>query len=364
MRKFILFFLLFFCFVASAQQKKNYVKKSSTNVEHLTFMGIPINGKYENFITKLRAKGFRKDGNFIVGNVYGNNAEVHIYEDDYGNVYSVNTSIYFDNIVLDNICKRIEQTYNCVRHDCYYHEMHSHNVKDIIYYVYSNNRKKIGEIHVSFHTMNTYDISVSYNDLTNERKYNKYYDDNSWKLDGNEKIIGTLTGIKNCSKVIMSKKQNSEGLYLKIFPSDNNRDDVVKYVVLGDDVKYFNNYLSTCNTKVSFYFLNWFLNLTRDTRYIHVFHNMFYDQIQAYYEEIEEEKQKQLAQRRKSFGFMDLLHMLAPGFFTKDDVELWNKLPESDQKAIIQGSVGAYFGMGDTRGHTEKMHTPSLRNQQ
>ena len=60
---------------------------------------------------------------------------------------------------------------------------------------------------------------------------------------------------------------------------------------------------------------------------------------------------------------MDLMHLLAPGFFTQDDVELWNKMPESDQKAIIQGSFGAYFGMGDTRGHTERMHTPSLRNQ-
>lgn len=45
MRKFILFFLLFFCWVASAQQKNIIVKKSSANVEHLTFMGIPINGK-------------------------------------------------------------------------------------------------------------------------------------------------------------------------------------------------------------------------------------------------------------------------------------------------------------------------------
>ena len=35
------------------------------------------------------------------------------------------------------------------------------------------------------------------------------------------------------------------------------------------------------------------------------------------------------------------MYMLAPGFFTKDDVELWNKMPEADQKAVIQGSFGA-----------------------
>ena len=79
--------------------------------------------------------------------------------------------------------------------------------------------------------------------------------------------------------------------------------------------------------------------------------------------EKQRQRQQQWAQRRKSGGLMDLMHLLAPGFFTQDDVELWNKMPESDQKAIIQGSFGAYFGMGDTRGHTERMHTPSLRNQ-
>ena len=90
----------------------------------------------------------------------------------------------------------------------------------------------------------------------------------------------------------------------------------------------------------------------------------YYSRLEREERERERQRQQQLAQRRKSFGFMDFMHLLAPGFFTQDDVELWNKMSESDQKAIIQGSFGAYFGMGDTRGHTERMHTPSLRNQQ
>ena len=100
----------------------------------------------------------------------------------------------------------------------------------------------------------------------------------------------------------------------------------------------------------------------------HLFGSLLHSIVADYYYDLDkkqkEESDRQLAQRKKSYGFMDLMHMLAPGFFTQDDVELWNKLPKSDQKAVINGSFGLFGAMGDTRGHTEKMHTPSLRNQQ
>ena len=92
---------------------------------------------------------------------------------------------------------------------------------------------------------------------------------------------------------------------------------------------------------------------------------MIKNQIKDYYAEIEKkrkERERQLAQRKKSYGFMDIMHMLAPGFFTQDDVDLWNTLPEENQRAVINGAFGLFGSMGDTRGHTEKMHTPSLRN--
>ena len=137
--------------------------------------------------------------------------------------------------------------------------------------------------------------------------------------------------------------------------------------------------METCKDEIKRdYFINELFReaerIIEDTKITYIFSDILTDNVNRYYTrlELESEKkekekqrqrQQQLAQRRKSFGFMDLMHLLAPGFFTQDDVDLWNKMSESDQKAIIQGSFGAYFGMGDTRGHTERMHTPSLRNQ-
>lgn len=359
MRNFVIFLMMFVCVGISAQQKKQVTRKSAVNTEeHLTFLGVPISGKYESLKAKLRAKGLKNQNKYceMHGKIYGIDTDVDIEKDDNGNVYSIWTVVKFEendiNIaqpVFDKICRQIEQTYNCVKFECEYHEMFRGNTRPVIYYVYSkNNNKKIGEIHISYTSFCHYDIYVSYEDLINSKKFNKDYNPGWLVLDGKQETIGTLSGIENLSKVVISKKQGSDALYLDLVPS-NKEKKIIKYILYDKDKDYFNNYLKTCNSKVSYYFLNLLLNYTDDPTCIHIFHNTLECEIESYYEQIETEKQKQIAKQqkqRRSFGFMDLMHMLAPGFFTQDDVDLWNKMPEENQKAVINGTLGAFGSMG------------------
>lgn len=58
-----------------------------TFAQHLTFMGIPINGTEESFYTKLESTGFTKKGNHVSGEFAGRTCEVYCF----GNpVYQVN----------------------------------------------------------------------------------------------------------------------------------------------------------------------------------------------------------------------------------------------------------------------------------
>ena len=157
----------------------------------------------------------------------------------------------------------------------------------------------------------------------------------------------------------------NDNVHMQLLTRDNIK---YKYILTNQDKMLFYNLIEKCdNNKLRDYLFNRFLDETKKIacnykNECHIFDNTLSAVVESYNREIENKererqkhRQQQLAQRRKSFGFMDLMHLL---------VELWNKMSESDQKAIIQGSFGAYFGMGDTRGHTERMHTPSLRNQQ
>ena len=213
-------------------------------------------------------------------------------------------------------------------------------------------------------------ILLNYYDYSNNLKFNKDYypycnSEIAWKNYPFRSLGYTIKyGIeKNTGNIFVNQKIIKSGKQYK-------------YILCGKDKHLFCNLMETCKDEIKRdYFINELFRETEriieDTKITYIFSDILTDNVHDYYsrlkwEEIDRQRQReqQLAQRRKSFGFMDLMHLLAPGFFTQDDVELWNKMPESDQKAIIQGSFGAYFGMGDTRGHTERMHTPSLRNQQ
>ena len=106
--------------------------------------------------------------------------------------------------------------------------------------------------------------------------------------------------------------------------------------------------METCkDEKLRDYFINELFcgaeEIIKDVNVTYIFDYILVNIVNRYYtklkweeKERQRQRQQQVAQRRKSFGFMDLMHLLAPGFFTQDDVELWNKMSESDQKAIIQ----------------------------
>ena len=214
-------------------------------------------------------------------------------------------------------------------------------------------------------------VILEYIDYNNAIKYGgEYYKYCDSEIDWG-KYPYTVNGF---SDVNIGKEKNTGNIFIKATSYDN-PNKTYKFVLTKEDKHLFCNLTETCrDVKLRDDIIN---NLFKGIKKIveypdetYIVTDILVDKVRFYYSMLESEKlkrekqrQQQLAQRRKSFGFMDLMHLLAPGFFTQDDVELWNKMSESDQKAIIQGSFGAFFGMGDTRGHTERMHTPSLRNQ-
>ena len=383
MRKFVVFLMMFVCVAVSAQQKK-VVRKSPSNIEeHLTFFGVPIDGSISNFVNKLSTKGIKMPAalgkHFI--KINGKKAQIELNNENglcivdlYTNYLSVdfNKFDYYNNLVHQNIkkkCREIEKKY---RYKKYYYKTceylyESETDENVVYSIYSSNNpsKKIGDIAIETVWGNGgVCILLSYYDYTNNIKYNKdnYAYCNS-EIDWNNNIYSTRD-----YSIKYGIEKNTGNVFIKHYVSDK----TYNYILVGEDKHLFCNLIFICkdeNTKN--FFLTELFNYTskevKDINKTYIFYDVIKNQIKDYYAEIEKkrkERERQLAQRKKSYGFMDIMHMLAPGFFTQDDVDLWNTLPEENQRAVINGAFGLFGSMGDTRGHTEKMHTPSLRNQQ
>ena len=367
-----------------AQQRKKTVKKTTVSAEeHLCFEGVPINGSTESFIKALAKKGIKalKDKetyDFVYkgkrcktllnsGSGSNNAFSIIVYYQFKGNEYNK------ANLFLKDIIKNIKLKYKCKYTPYHDYSFDNDWGREDVYSLYSNANKKIGDLvcQISFEEIGGL-VILEYIDYNNAIKYGgEYYQYCDSEIDW-EKYPYTVNGF---SDVNIGKEKNTGNIFIKATSYDN-PNKTYKFVLTKEDKHLFCNLTETCrDVKLRDDIIN---NLFKGIKKIveypdetYIVTDILVDKVRFYYSMLESEnlkrekqRQQQLAQRRKSFGFMDLMHLLAPGFFTQDDVELWNKMSESDQKAIIQGSFGAYFGMGDTRGHTERMHTPSLRNQQ
>lgn len=366
-----------------AQQRKQPVKKTTVSTEeHLCFEGVPIDGSTEDFIKALDRKGIKalKDKetyDFVYkgkrcktllnsGSGSNNAFSIIVYYQFKGNEYNK------ANLFLKDIIKNIKLKYKCKYTPYHDYSFDNDWGRADVYSLYSNANKKIGDLvcQISFEETGGL-VILEYIDYNNAIKYGgEYYQYCDSEIDW-EKYPYTVNGF---SDVNIGKEKNTGNIFIKATSYDN-PNKTYKFVLTKEDKHLFCNLTETCkDVKLRDDIIN---NLFKGIKKIveypdetYIVTDILVDKVRLYYSMLESEKlkrerqrQQQLAQRRKSFGFMDLMHLLAPGFFTQDDVELWNKMSESDQKAIIQGSFGAYFGMGDTRGHTERMHTPSLRNQ-
>ena len=382
MKKIIILLVIMFTAIGTvvAQQRKQPVKKTTVSTEeHLCFEGVPIDGDVASFVKKLTAKGIKvppKEGKHSTL-INGLKAQIEIYNNN--GLFQVDLYTHYlpensDKIdyYYDLVCRNIEKKYKYKKN---YYNFYSDVLPgdhSLVYSIYSfkNTTKKIGDISVTMCWGNgDVCILLKYYDYSNNLKFNKDYypycnSEIVWKNYPFRSLGYTIKyGIeKNTGNIFVNQKIIKSGKQYK-------------YILCGKDKHLFCNLVETCKDEIRRDYFNNELfreaeKIIEDTKITYIFSDILSDNVHNYYsrlkwEEIDRQRQRQqqLAQRRKSFGFMDLMHLLAPGFFTQDDVELWNKMSESDQKAIIQGSFGAFFGMGDTRGHTERMHTPSLRNQ-
>ena len=386
MKKIIILLVIMFAAIGTvvAQQRKRPVKKTAVSAEeHLCFEGVPIDGSTEDFIKALAKRGIKalktKETDIFIykgkrcktllnsGSGSNNAFSIIVYYQFKGNEYNK------ANLFLKDIIKNIKLKYKCKYTPYHNYSFDNDWGREDVYSLYSNANKKVGNIvcQLSFEEEGGY-LYFEYIDHKNAIKYGgEYYKYCDSEIDWG-KYPYTVNGF---SDVNIGKEKNTGNIFIKATSYDN-PNKTYKFVLTKEDKHLFCNLTETCrDVKLRDDIIN---NLFKGIKKIveypdetYIVTDILVDKVRFYYSMLESEnlkrekqRQQQLAQRRKSFGFMDLMHLLAPGFFTQDDVELWNKMSESDQKAIIQGSFGAYFGMGDTRGHTERMHTPSLRNQQ
>ena len=366
-----------------AQQRKRPVKKTAVSAEeHLCFEGVPIDGSTEDFIKALAKRGIKalktKETDIFIykgkrcktllnsGSGSDNAFSIIVYYQFKGNEYNK------ANLFLKDIIKNIKLKYKCKYTPYHDYSFDNDWGREEVYSLYSNANKKVGNIvcQLSFEEEGGY-LYFEYIDHKNAIKYGgEYYKYCDSEIDW-EKYPYTVNGFTD---VNIGKEKNTGNIFIKATSYDN-PNKTYNFVLTKEDKHLFCNLTETCrDVKLRDDIINsLFKGIKKIVEYpdeTYIVTDILVDKVRFYYSMLESEnlkrekqRQQQLAQRRKSFGFMDLMHLLAPGFFTQDDVELWNKMSESDQKAIIQGSFGAYFGMGDTRGHTERMHTPSLRNQ-
>ena len=366
MRKFVIFLLMFVCVGISAQQKKQVVRKSAANVEeHMTFFGVPIDGSISSFVNKLSAKGLKMPAtpgkHFIKLN--GKKAQIELNNENglcivdlYTNYLSVdfNKFDYYNNLVHQNIekkCREIEKKYNYKK---YYYKTciylyESETDENVVYSIYSPNNpsKKIGDIAIETVWGNgSVCILLSYYDYTNNIKYNKdkYAYCNS-EIDWNDNRYSTQD-----YSIKYGIEKNTGNVFVKHFVLDK----TYNYILMGQDKHLFCNLMFACkdeNTRNFFLteFFNYAKKEAKNINKTYIFSDVIKNQIKDYYAEIKkkrQERERQLAQRKKSYGFMDIMHMLAPSFFTQDDVDLWNKMPEENQKAVINGVFGVFGSMG------------------
>ena len=366
-----------------AQQRKQPVKKTTVSTEeHLCFEGVPIDGTTESFIKALAKKGIKalKDKE-TYDFVYKGKRCKTLLNSGSGSNNAFSIIVYYQfkgdeynkaNLFLKDIIKNIKLKYKCKYTPYHDYSFDNDWGRADVYSLYSNANKKIGDLvcQISFEEIGGL-VILEYIDYNNAIKYGgEYYKYCDSEIDWG-KYPYTVNGF---SDVNIGKEKNTGNIFIKATSYDN-PNKTYKFVLTKEDKHLFCNLTETCrDVKLRDDIIN---NLFKGIKKIveypdetYIVTDILVDKVRFYYSMLESEKlkrekqhQQQLAQRRKSFGFMDFMHLLAPGFFTQDDVELWNKMSESDRKAIIQGSFGAYFGMGDTRGHTERMHTPSLRNQ-
>lgn len=385
MRKIVAILTIMFMFAGfvSAQQKKQVRKSAVSTEEHMTFLGVPMTGNRTAFVNKLKANNIVVSSDFENKRKFrynGNQAVVFVnYELDNINVpVDCSISYFFKDDDVNNIKKCVNRVIANVKTNFIYKEQVRHIWFDdsdwgnySIYTIYSrkNQKKKIGDIVITENYYNgEYYLTQTYYDYSNNVKYNKekyeYFNyDIKW-YDYNYPLYNT-TSLK------YGIEQNMGDIYLIVTPKGKQPRN---YILDSEGKNIFYNLIKYCkDAKLRNCFINSFLDKAEKLSEVfpeeyHLFGSLLHSIVADYYYDLDkkqkEESDRQLAQRKKSYGFMDLMHMLAPGFFTQDDVELWNKLPKSDQKAVINGSFGLFGAMGDTRGHTEKMHTPSLRNQQ
>lgn len=375
--------MIFVCVAVSAQQKKQVVRKSAVNTEeHMTFLGVPMTGSKAAFVNKLKAK------NIVVSNIcdqkrfkyYGNQVIVSVNE-NLNNINSpVECSIYyfFKDDDINNIKKCVNKVIGNIKRNFIYKEQTRHIwVGDsnwgnfTIYTIFSqkNPKKKIGDICLrEYYYDGEYYLTQSFYDYSNNIKYNK---DKYEYFNYDIKWYNYKNPLYNTASLKYGIEQNRGDIYLVVNPKGKRPRN---YILQSDDKNLFYNLVEYCKDEnLRDYFVNSFLDETaRLTEEYpdeyHLFNSVLWAIVEGYYNTLEkkqkEERERQLAQRKKSYGFMDIMHMLAPGFFTQDDVDLWNKMPEESQRAVINGAFGLFGAMGDTRGHTERMHTPSLRNQE
>lgn len=336
--------------------------------EHLKFKGIPITGTKDEFGKKLIQKGIRGRKNFRDKQIFfkskGVDCQVLLYnppyllftfygdDDDQSNKMSVvnqeyifwknkKSNINVNNFIM-NLRKEIIRGYNCISREDF--SEYDFYFSPSIYSLYkiSDESKEvvIGEIIVGIkENIDSYVVFVTYCDNTNFKSCKTLIQ------NGTINWIDYSKYFPKYDEILFADDNEFVRCYLKI------NGNPYSFIFGDDDKKIILTILSNLKIpyvkNIMYYLLNEILFDWLENKYTFIsqnnFRNSYNDLLAEYKKQSQQNKQKKQA---RQFGFMDIMHMLAPGFFTQDDVDLWNKMPEENQKAVINGAFGVFGSMG------------------
>lgn len=346
----LIFILL--CFVSM-----NVCGQTNSSQGHLSFRGIPITGKYDTFIKKVILSGYSraKDHNPTIPNHLRGDFGgiggfyINVKKDNNGNVYGLTLqrfaecasdwSRYYSkivNVIEKTYPKNFQSKFSGYISDGsdwgMYYDFGSFRIYDIR----GKNGIQLGEISVK-QVYNLkygmFEILVDFTDHRNALIYDPYY-----KLSQKRINMTEYSSLKRLSMIDTGKELlfqgvlgNGKGFNFSAF--NNDRNYIVSLLnsdLKKDEVKYIMNlYINRCFERARKFTLN---------------DNLFANAhiMEGIREELAEIKKQKERQSNNNFSVVDFLHLLAPGVFTQNDVDLYNNMPQSSQ-SLINSVVGSFF---------------------
>lgn len=250
MKKILLFMVLFLASVSMPAQHKDARRATTSKrvinaipqIQHLQFEGVQITGTYENFLRRLRAKGFivypqnkNKNAPDAIGTVWGiKKCRIYVYTADDGMVHHIHVLKQFknDNERFNNFLRLEDKYYqNHLNGGQAYGVDENGNTISLDHYKFD-----LGDI-VSYTVWKNYYNNFSFTTIDEKDAYHTDYFFNLEFIDNNgvhRSVFPGLTDVSNFCRPGISCKMLAKDYFLSFFV-DSKYDEGFTFNVFGAD---------------------------------------------------------------------------------------------------------------------------------